>query len=155
MDGLTGKPDWHDALAAQCKAKPADLQALADACEAMPRQGQHEGMARGLSLLIDGTAISGPKPETWHVESLHVRLLADAGAYESAVLGLFPHDATFTGGRMADGSYTAQVILPSQAGAHSRNAKSLAMAWLAALLRAVAREMVEQRAVYGGRDKEG
>ena len=53
--------------------------------------------------------------------------------------------AIFTGGRMKDGSYIAQVIPEGSAGAHSRNAHSLSMAWLAALLRATAREVVEGR----------
>lgn len=63
---------------------------------------------------------------------------AMAGAYESAVLALMPNSATFTGGRMGDGSVIAQVVLGADAAAHSREARWLAMAWLAALLRATA-----------------
>lgn len=81
-------------------------------------------------------------------ESLWVSLLADSGAYESAALALMPANAIFSGGRLAEGRYIAQVTLPSGAGAHSRNARSLAMAWLAALLRALAREMIEVRPLH-------
>jgi len=61
---------------------------------------------------------------------------ASCGAFESSVLALVPHSATVTGGRLASGTAIAQVVLSSRAGAHSRRADSLAMAWLAALLRA-------------------
>ena len=64
---------------------------------------------------------------------------AMAGAHESAVIALIPTAATFTGGRLGDGSIIAQVVLTEEASAHSREARWLAMAWLAALLRAMAR----------------
>lgn len=76
-----------------------------------------------------------------------IELLSDSGAFESAAVALIPRDAIFTGGRLKDGSFVAQVVLDSGAGAHSRTAKSLPMAWIAALLRALARQSVESRSV--------
>ncbi|MBC2664155.1 hypothetical protein H7F51_01340 [Novosphingobium flavum] len=64
--------------------------------------------------------------------------LARAGAFESAALALLPPRAVFTGGRLADGSVIAQVQLNPGHGTHSRNARWLSMAVLAALLRALA-----------------
>ncbi|MDF8333120.1 hypothetical protein [Novosphingobium cyanobacteriorum] len=116
----------------------------------MTHDQQYEGFEKVLPVLLGRGLAPASADEESAAESadddlLHVGLLADSGAYESAALALLPEKATFTGGRLADGGYVAQVVLPSAAGAHSRNARSLAMAWLAALLRAVAREMVEQK----------
>ena len=74
-----------------------------------------------------------------------ISLLADSGAFESAAIALIPRDAIFTGGRLKDGSFVAQVILDGDVGAHSRAAQSLPMAWIAALLRAFARQAIEAR----------
>lgn len=64
--------------------------------------------------------------------------LARSGAPESAVLALMPPNSAFTAGRMHNGAIIAQVVLEAGNGDHSREARWLAMAWLAALLRAVA-----------------
>jgi hypothetical protein len=79
--------------------------------------------------------------EPW--DDMFSRALAHAmgGANESAALALMPSTATFTGGRLADGAVIAQVVLGATAAAHSREARWLAMAWLAALLRAVASQI--------------
>lgn len=150
MDRVRTRADRREALALHCRAGPPDLQALADACEALTHGEQYEGFEKVLPVLLGrglGPASDEDEPtgEGANDDLLHVGLLADSGAYESAALAMLPEKATFTGGRLADGGYVAQVVLPSGAGAHSRNARSLAMAWLAALLRAVAREMVEQK----------
>ena len=87
-------------------------------------------------------ALAEPYAGLFHVSSEdwqeRVRHLAMVGAPESAVLALMPQGATYSAGRMTDGTIIAQVVLGSDAGDHSRNARWLAMAWLAALLRAVA-----------------
>lgn len=141
--------DWRDLYSLRCQASPAELQQLADSCEAAPAREQRRVFERVLPLLTHGCMVEAglaPVHDQAPVEQgLPAMLLADAGAYESAVLALLPPRATFTGGRMADGGFVAQVILRSGAGAHSRQAKTLAMGWLAALLRALAREIVEQR----------
>lgn len=69
---------------------------------------------------------------------LSVPPLVQAGAPESAVLTLLPSRASFTCGRMHDGRVIAQVLPDGVTGDHSRDARWLAMAWLAALLRAIA-----------------
>jgi hypothetical protein len=66
---------------------------------------------------------------------------AAVDAFESAALALVPGAAGVTGARLADGTVIAQIVLSPWASAHSRQARLLPMAWLAALLRAV-----EQRA---------
>jgi len=53
-----------------------------------------------------------------------------------------PDGATFTGARLDDGSVIGQVALGGLTGAHSRTSRVLAMGWLAALLRALARQPV-------------
>ncbi|MEO0030820.1 MAG: hypothetical protein RIS94_578 [Pseudomonadota bacterium] len=138
--------DWRDSFAARCEASPSELHDLAAACENTAPRDQRRAFERVLALLNTGGF--APVRDEPHAEaSLPVALLADSGAFESAALALLPTRASFTGGRLADGTFVAQVILPSGAGAHSRAGRSLAMAWLAALLRALAREIVEQRSV--------
>lgn len=114
---------------------------LADWCEALEPGEQRRGFDRILRELSDvGMA---PDDTRTDVASQWISLLADSGAFESAAIALIPRNAIFTGGRMQDGSFVAQVIPEGSAGAHSRNARSLSMAWLAALLRALARRAIE------------
>ena len=69
------------------------------------------------------------------------RLLARAGAIETAALRLVPCDVTLTGGLFEQRSYVvAQAVLPGQrVGVHSKGARTLGAGWLAAYLRALAR----------------
>jgi len=122
---------------------PEELQSVADRCESLNADEQRQGFDRAMRVLTDKPLIAADDED----DAVWIGLLADSGAYESAALALLPMRTTFNGGRMADGTFVAQVILPSGAGAHSRAAKSLSMAWVAALLRALAREIVERRAV--------
>jgi hypothetical protein len=124
---------------------PALFTSLADSCEALEPGEQAVGFMRAARLL-HGTppgsaAVEGKRDVQW------IELLADSCAFESAAVALMPLDATFTGGRLADGSFVAQVVLANGVGSHSRTARSLSMAWLAALLRATARAMIEAEAV--------
>lgn len=114
---------------------------LAEWCEGLESGDQRRGFDRILRELSDvGMA---PDDARKDVASQWISLLADSGAFESAAIALIPRTAIFTGGRMQDGSFVAQVIPEGSAGAHSRNARSLSMAWLAALLRALARRAIE------------
>lgn len=116
---------------------------LADWCEQLEPAEQRKGFDRILREITDfGMA---PDDMRKDVASQWISLLADSGAFESAAVALIPRNAIFTGGRMKDGSFVAQVIPEGSAGAHSRNARSLAMAWMAALLRALARQRYEER----------
>ena len=105
---------------------------------------QREGFARVIREIADGSNAEEDERRSTAVE--WIALLSDSGAFESAAVALIPRDAIFTGGRLKDGSFVAQVILSGDVGAHSRAAQSLPMAWVAALLRALARQAVETRA---------
>lgn len=142
---MTGS-SWWQARLAQCTATPETLTALAARCESLTADEQRSGFDRALRVLGDiGLA---PEGMAANEDSLWVSLLADSGAYESAALALIPENAVYSGGRVADGRFVAQVVLPGGAGGHSRGAGTLAMAWLAALLRAVARERIEKRPLH-------
>lgn len=80
-----------------------------------------------------------------------VARLVEAEAFESAAIALLPQSAIYSGGRMKDGSFIAQVIPEGSAGAHSREAQSLAMAWIAALLRAMGRQLAEAKEAVADR----
>ena len=135
---------WWEGRLSRCRATPEALAALADRCERLAPDDQRLGFERALRLLAD----SGLGPDAASSEDdLWVALLADSGAFESAVLAMFPPQATYSGARLPDGTFMAQVVLPSGVGAHSRRAKALAMAWLAALLRALGRQMIEAHAI--------
>lgn len=128
-------------------ARQADAQhynELAEWCERLDPAEQRRGFERILGEMTDsGDHGAGTRKDTalqW------VSSLAESGAFESAAIALIPRSATFTGGRMKDGAFVAQVIPEGSAGAHSRNAQSLSMAWLAALLRALARQSIEVQA---------
>lgn len=120
---------------------------LAGWCEQLAPGEQRAGFDRIMRELAD-FGIS-PDNSRKDVASQWIALLADSGAFESAAIALIPETAIFTGGRLQDGSFVAQVILQGSAGAHSRGARSLSMAWLAALLRALARQGIEMRSVSG------
>lgn len=143
MDMPSGS-NWTDAKHRKLKATPTELQAIAGRCESLSAGEQRKGFDHAMRVLSEMPVIAahddGGEDAVW------IGLLADSGAYESAAVALFPPLTTFNGGRMADGSFVAQVILPSGAGANSRTARSLSMALVAALLRACAREAIEQRA---------
>lgn len=123
---------------------PGMLGDLAQWCEQLGPHEQRQGFDRVLRELAD---FGNEREEALKGAALDwIALLADSGAFESAAIAMIPRDAIYTGGRMKDGSFIAQVILDGGSGAHSREAASLPMAWIAALLRAVARQGVEQRA---------
>lgn len=116
---------------------------LAEWCEQLGPTEQRTGFERILDELAEFD--SSDQNEQRRVASQWISMLVQSGAFESAAIAMIPPSATFTGGRMKDGTYVAQVILEGSAGAHSRNARSLAMAWLVALLRAFARQAAEAR----------
>jgi len=118
------------------------LAALADRCEATLPADQGPVFNEALNLLFDMETAPAPAGDV-PADMQWIALLADSGAFESAIIATMPADAVFTGGRLADGSFVAQVLLANGVGSHSRAARSLAMAWLAALLRATARAMIE------------
>lgn len=111
---------------------------LADWCELLAPDEQRKGFERILRELADFDL--APETGRKDIASQWISLLADSGAFESAAIALVPRDAIYTCGRMKDGSFIAQVIPQGGAGAHSRKARSLSMALLAALLRALARQ---------------
>lgn len=142
----TGAAWWERQLARNC-AQPDDLHLVARQCEQLHPDEQHIGFEQVLRLLADvGLAPGGAAPALAGTDPvmLWASLLADSGAYESAALAMMPCDAVYSGGRLADGMHTAQVVLPGGAAAHSRAARSQAMAWLAALLRALAHAMLKR-----------
>lgn len=124
---------------------PERLSALARWCEQLAPTEQRKGFER---VLLE---IASPQTEDeggrLNAAFDWIGVLADSGAFESAAVALIPRDAIFTGGRLKDGSFVAQVILDGGVGAHSREAQSLAMAWIAALLRAFARQGLETGAL--------
>ncbi|ABD24945.1 hypothetical protein Saro_0497 [Novosphingobium aromaticivorans DSM 12444] len=120
-------------------ANPDNLNQLALWCEELTSAEQRAGFERILREISDLASGRGEAASQW------ISLLADSGAFESAAIAMIPQSAIYTGGRMKDGSFVAQVILDGGVGAHSRNAQSISMAWLAALLRALARRSVENR----------
>lgn len=125
-------------------ASPERLNDLALWCEQLEPHAQREGFARVIREIAEGDNAEEHNRRSAAVE--WISLLSDSGAFESAAIALIPRDAIFTGGRLKDGSFIAQVILHGDVGAHSRAARSLPMAWTAALLRALARQAVEARA---------
>lgn len=130
------------------QAQPADFHAAADLCESLAPHQQYNGFEKVMRLLGWPSLGSAPHEQAaTGGEALWVNLLADSGAFESAAVALVPERATYTCGRLADGSHVAQVVLPSGVGAHSRAAGTLGMAVVAALLRAVGRDIAEARAV--------
>jgi hypothetical protein len=126
-------------------ADPERLNDLAVWCEEQGTENQRLGFER---VLREMTEAEGEAEGARRATALQwISLLADSGAFESAAVAMIPRGAIFTGGRLQDGSFVAQVILAGGSGAHSRAAHSLSMAWLAALLRALARQSIENRAV--------
>lgn len=114
-----------------------DLLALADQCEQAGSAEQGDRLRDALDLVASaGSPISDLCWDKLERALVYTHL----GAYESAVLALMPESATFTGARLEDGSVIGQVALGGLTGAHSRNSRVLAMGWLAALLRALARQ---------------
>jgi hypothetical protein len=108
------------------------IREMADACEnAAP--DQEASMLTGIADLL--ARQGGQLGEHISVVRPTFNALLAAGACESAILALIPSGAVFTGGRLSDGTCIAQVVLAGRSGAHSRNAKTLPLAWAAALLR--------------------
>lgn len=132
---------WWTAHSPDQESSPARLEALASWCEGLAATEQRLGFERVLREMteFDRSEESARKDAA----SQWITLLSDSGAFESAAVAMIPRDAIFTGGRLKNGSFVAQVILDGGAGAHSRNAQSLPMAWLSALLRALARQAAE------------
>ena len=124
--------------------QPADLEALAQEFEALPQDRQRQGLIEALHFLRIDQPSSQEGAVDREFEATWVGLLADSGAFESAAIGLLPAESVYTCGRLSDGGYIAQVVLPGGAGAHSRGARSLSMALAAALMRALARQTVER-----------
>ena len=131
------------AAAENTKTDAGHYNDLAEWCEQLEPSEQRRGFERVLKQLADfGAASQGARKD---LASQWIMLLVDSGAFESAAIAMIPRTAIYTGGRMKDGSFVAQVIPENSAGAHSRQAQSLAMAWLAALLRALARQSAEAK----------
>ena len=126
-----------DAARAGRVASAADLTALADRCEQAGQAEQGDRLRDALDLIASaGSPISDLCWDKLERALVYTHL----GAYESAVLALMPEGATFTGARLEDGSVIGQVALGGRTGAHSRSSRVLAMGWLAALLRTLARQ---------------
>ena len=136
---------WRDLLRLKSSAQPADLDSLADKCEQLPPERQAWGLSQVLHLLHADTLESQRRSANVSTETMWVSLLADSGAYDSAALALLPPECTYSCARLGDGTHSAQVVLPGGVGAYSRGALTLSLAISAALLRALARGMVEQR----------
>lgn len=117
------------------------LEDLAQWCERLEPGDQRKGFDRVLREVGEPAVEPGGDNV-----GRRIALLVDAAAYESAAIAMIPQSAIYSGGRMKDGAFVAQVIPDQSAGAHSRNARSLAMAWLAALLRSMARQAAEASA---------
>ncbi len=135
-----GKQVWGSAAFED--VDPARFNDLAGWCEQLTATEQRAGFDRVLREIGTNGVVGDPDRT--------VAQFADAGAFESAAIALIPQSAFYTGGRMKDGTFAAQVVPEGGTGAHSRNARSLAMAWLAALLRALARQCVEARSASAG-----
>ena len=114
------------------------LRDLADHCECAPAEGQAH-VLRLLSPWCERAAEGD-----WSGRQARIEMMLEAGAHESAVIQLFPAGTVYTGGSLADGSCIGQVLVTPGQGAHSRKAATLANAWLAALLRSLAR-VIEER----------
>lgn len=142
----SGKTWWK--RSGQELSEPERLDALAKWCEELPASEQRAGFERAIDELMD--AGTEAEESMQHTARKWIGLLADSGAFESAAIAMIPRSAIYTGGRMADGRYVAQVILHGGIAANSRTACSLAMAWLAALLRAFARQSIEAAAGEAG-----
>lgn len=125
-------------------SNPQRLDNLARWCEQLAPLEQRKGFEKVLGEMAQPE--SGMEDTRLRAALDWIGVLADSGAFESAAIALIPRDAIFTGGRLKDGSFVAQVILDGGTGAHSREARTLPMAWIAALLRALARQAVETRA---------
>lgn len=104
-------------------------------------QASAEDNAALLDAFIDLAGTTSDLPDLTADTVAQARLLARAGAIETAALRLVPTNVTLTGGLFEGRSYAvAQAVLPGQAvGVHSKGARTLGAAWLAAYLRAVAR----------------
>ncbi|MGC1269593.1 MAG: hypothetical protein WA842_03240 [Croceibacterium sp.] len=104
-------------------------------------QATKDDNAALLDAFIDLAKATPDLPDLAADTVAQARLLVRAGAIETAALHLVPTDVTLTGGLFEDRSYAvAQAVLPRQAvGVHSKGARTLGAAWLAAYLRALAR----------------
>lgn len=132
--------DWLVKSASRGMASAEALNRTAERCEQRGPDEQHFGLEDAARALGWGEAEA-----IGEVSDLVARVirLSTIGAYESAAIAMMPARTVFTGGALQNDTFIAQVVLESGAGAHSRSAKSLSMAWLAALLRALARQKVE------------
>lgn len=142
MGGEKGHKFWWGRLMGG-PSNAEKLHTLADWCENLSATDQRAGLEKVIAELDFGPDVDAAMQRAarqWVV------LLADSGAFESAAVALIPRSAIYTGGRLADGQYVAQVILQGGVAAHSRAARSLSMAWVAALMRALARQSIEANA---------
>lgn len=118
-----------------------DLRDLAGHCEAAPASAQPQVFRRVLRLLAPwcerGTT------DDWLGRLARIEMLIGAQAFETAAIELFPTGTVYTGGRLTDASYIAQVLVAPDRGSHSRHSATLANAWLSALLRSLARVIEE------------
>jgi hypothetical protein len=132
----------RDRLASSARAagRADQLADLAKRCEAAEYDQQAECMNAALDLIErhDDTRLPSTPVQD------HIRACLRAAAFESAAIALIPADAVVTAGRLADGSTVAQVILPGGSGAHSRAARWIGMAVLAAHLRTLAHHTREE-----------
>lgn len=101
--------------------------------------GQQESCIAAAQDMLAGHMVRR-HPDMVHELLGRCAAFTQARAFESAVIALLPPEAVFTTARLVDGAMIAQVQLAPGGGAHSRRARWLAMALLAALLRAVATE---------------
>lgn len=104
-------------------------------------QAAAEESAALIDAFIDLSQSTQDLPDLAADTVAEARLLARAGAIETAALRLVPTGVTLTGGLFEGRSYAvAQAVLPGQAvGVHSKGARTLGAGWLAAYLRAIAR----------------
>lgn len=114
-----------------------ELLRLADRCElAAPMEHAEMLVQAGFLAAEHLRALNGAR---WSDQVEEALRLVRLGASESAVLALIPPMVDVTAGTFGGrSSLIAQAFVPGWGKSHSRRATSLAMAWLAAFLRALA-----------------
>lgn len=122
----------------------AEVLELAEFCETAAPGDQEAILARVRPLLVEFLGQYGDTE--WNERIEEALRLTRLGASESAVLALIPPHIDITAGTFGErSSFVAQVLIPGWGKSHSRKARSIAMAWLAAFLRAAVQNNAERR----------
>ena len=109
------------------KSLASHLRAMGEAAERAARDDEFLVLKDGLAPLFEALDFTGYPADYERFQTATRQLLE--GAFESAILGLIPDNATVSGHRIGRQMVTATVALEGQQGYRTEAAASLALGW--------------------------